>query len=279
MNNLRHILLFVIFSTSYIICMGQESNAFKQLLDSAAQGYSDAQYRLGRKYNEQKNYAEAIKWYLKAAEQNNALSLNNLCVIYYNGDGVEKDVKKAFDYAFKAANLGSLEAASNLGIFYFFGVGVTPDKHEGIKWIKKAAQKVVASQSWLGEYYWNLAIRAGNSQYNEERAQKYKYYEEAIYWLTLAADNGNVEAAVNVANYFYKKEDNPRKAMRYILAACEQMDEDALKMYKEITGTPYYSLGKDFKNKVKAYTGNYPLGGYLTDRYKNNNTNYEYYEL
>lgn len=280
MNNLKNILLFVMLSTSCIICMGQGTDTFKQLLDSATQGYSDAQNRLGFEYDAQKNYAEAIKWYLKAAEQNNVKSFHNLSIKYYLGQGVEKDEKKAFDYAFKAANLGHIDAEYNLGIFYYRGIGVAADRNEGIKWIKKAAQKSVVSQAWLGEFYWKLAAQASKSKYIDEQEKVHKYNEEAIHWLTLAADNGNVEAAINVANYFYKKEDNLSKAMRYVLYACQQNDENALKMYEEITGASYSSLDKNFKNNVKTYTGKYPLGGSLTNNYgKNNITTYEYYEL
>ena len=37
------------------------------------------------------DYAEAVKWYRKAAEQNDAGAQYNLGVCYANGDGVAKD--------------------------------------------------------------------------------------------------------------------------------------------------------------------------------------------
>lgn len=279
MKNFKLILLLIAFSVSHVVSLGQEIDTLNQLLDSANQGYSSAQNKIGVEYEKQKKHTEAIKWFLKAAEQNNVDAFFKLAKKYYSGEGVEKDMKIAFDYYLKAANLGHPKAEHNIGILYCYGIGVAADENEGIKWIKKAALKFTPSQHWLGSYYWERAIQAGKSKYNDERNKTYEYYEEAIKWLTLAADNGDVEAAINVANYLYKKENNPRKAMRYILIACEQKDANALKMYEEITGTSYSSLGKDFKNKVKTYTGNYPLGGHLTNRYKNNDTTYEYYEL
>jgi len=37
------------------------------------------------------DYKEAVKWYLKAAEQGYALAQFNLGNMYYNGDGVLQD--------------------------------------------------------------------------------------------------------------------------------------------------------------------------------------------
>ena len=41
------------------------------------------------------DYAEAVKWYRKAAEQGNALALNNLGFMYGKGRGVPQDYVQA----------------------------------------------------------------------------------------------------------------------------------------------------------------------------------------
>ncbi|HBL6964288.1 TPA: sel1 repeat family protein [Morganella morganii] len=44
----------------------------------------------------------AIKWFLKAAEQNHASAQFNLGMMYQNGDGVEKNEKVAQEWFQKA---------------------------------------------------------------------------------------------------------------------------------------------------------------------------------
>ena len=44
----------------------------------------------------QRDYAEAVKWLLKAAEQNDGRAQYNLGVMYANGLGVEKDYVQAY---------------------------------------------------------------------------------------------------------------------------------------------------------------------------------------
>ena len=52
------------------------------------------------------DYAEAVKWYRKAAEQNNARAQKNLGYCYEYGQGVSKDLSKAIEMYKKAAASG-----------------------------------------------------------------------------------------------------------------------------------------------------------------------------
>lgn len=58
------------------------------------------------------NYKEAVNWYTKAAEQDNAKACNNLGNCYLHGNGVKKDRAKAIELFKKAKDLGS-EAGKN----------------------------------------------------------------------------------------------------------------------------------------------------------------------
>ena len=54
-------------------------------------------------YGVKQDYAEAVKWYRKAAEQGNAYAQFNLGNAYYNGNGVEQDYAEAVKWYQKAA--------------------------------------------------------------------------------------------------------------------------------------------------------------------------------
>ena len=60
------------------------------------------------------NYAEAIKWYRKAAEQGYAIAQNNLGDCYYYGNGVERDCVEAIKWYRKAAEQGYCSCRYNL---------------------------------------------------------------------------------------------------------------------------------------------------------------------
>jgi TPR repeat protein len=62
-----------------------------------------AQYNLGLMYGKgwgvPQDYAEAAKWYRRAAEQGYAKAQYNLGVMYYNGEGVPQDYAEAVKWS------------------------------------------------------------------------------------------------------------------------------------------------------------------------------------
>ncbi len=71
------------------------------LRERAAKGDADAQFTLGKNYEAgrgglKKDYAEAYKWYLAAAEQNDPFAQASLGLLYRFGKGVEKDHVKSY---------------------------------------------------------------------------------------------------------------------------------------------------------------------------------------
>ena len=51
------------------------------------------------------DYEEAVKWYLKASKQNNALAYKGLADCYKNGHGVDQNLELAEEYYQKAEEL------------------------------------------------------------------------------------------------------------------------------------------------------------------------------
>ena len=64
------------------------------------------------------DYAQAVKWYRKAAEQGFAEAQYNLGVRYDQGQGVPQDYAEAVKWYRKAAEQGDAEAQLNLGVMY-----------------------------------------------------------------------------------------------------------------------------------------------------------------
>ena len=117
---------------------GDYETAYRLIKPLAEQGLPEAQVNLGLMYDRgqgvPQDYAEALKWYRKAAEQGNA---------------------KAVKWCRKAAEQGNAEAQYNLGIMYDKRLGVPQDYAEAVKWYRKAAEQGFAeAQTNLGIMYY-----------------------------------------------------------------------------------------------------------------------------
>lgn len=167
---------------------GQDyAEAVKWYRKAAEQGYARAQCDLGFMYENgrgvtKKDDYEAVKWYRKAADQGNASAQCNLGFMYDNGRGVTKDESEAVKWFRKAADQGHARSQCNLGIMYDYGKGIKQDFFEAIKWYRKAADSGFATaQFCIGLMY----DRGRGFQQN---------YEEAAVWYRKAISNGHEKA-------------------------------------------------------------------------------------
>ncbi len=128
------------------------------LLTAARRGHSGAQFNFGLLYqqgkvplssnlvavysksnSEQFNYQQAIKWYLKAAEQGHGAAQNNLAWLYLHGKGVKQNNDSAFRWFNEAAAQGVADAQYNLALLYEEGKGTPLDLQEALFWHGKSA--------------------------------------------------------------------------------------------------------------------------------------------
>lgn len=166
------------------------TEAVKWYKKAAFQENAKAENNLGNcyyyGYGVYQNYEEAVKWYTRAAEQGNADAQNDLGYCYELGEGVEKNYKEAVKWYTKAAEQGLPMAQCNLGVCYKNGNGVEKDLEEAIKWYTKAAnQEYAKAQYYLGKAY-------------DEGKGVAKNDSEAMKWYLKAAKNNYPQAA-----YYY----------------------------------------------------------------------------
>ena len=114
--------------------------------------------------------------------QDDAETLYNIGLRYYNGDRVAQDYAKAVDCFRQAAEQGYAAAQNNLGIFYEYGLGVTKDYAQAVSWYRKAAEQGHATaQNNLGYCY----------QHGQGVT---KDYTQAVNWYRKAAEQGHATA-------------------------------------------------------------------------------------
>ncbi len=145
-------------------------------------------YQFGRGVSQ--DYAEAVRWYRKSAEQGNATAQCNLGYMYEKGQGVSQDYAEAVRWYRKSAEQGNSQGQNNLGWMYQFGRGVSKDYAEAVRWYRKAAEQGDAkAQCNLGYMY--------------EKGQGVSQdYAEAVRWYRKAAEQGDAKAQNNLGNMY-----------------------------------------------------------------------------
>ena len=120
-----------------------EQGDVRTLRQKANRGDVEAQYNLGVSYREGKgvdrDYAQAVTWWRKAAWQGHARAQSALGFMYANGQGVSSDCVQAVTWYRIAAEQGVARAQFNLGVMYAKGDGVPQDRIEAHKWMSLAA--------------------------------------------------------------------------------------------------------------------------------------------
>jgi len=108
---------------------------------AAEEGYAPAQVRLAYIFDQSESNEEAVKWYRKAAEQNNAEGKYGLAEMHVSGEGVEQDFSQAVLLITEAAEQGLVRAMRNLAIAYERGgLDLETDHVKTVYWIEKAAE-------------------------------------------------------------------------------------------------------------------------------------------
>ena len=188
------------------------------------------------------DYKEAIVWYRKAAEHEQANAQYYLGLCYEKGQGVTKNETEAIEWYRKAAEQGHAIAQYSLGNFYR-RIGSLQDYTEAVKWYLKAAEQDHAvAQIKLGFCY-------------EEGKGVAQDYTQAVEWYRKAAEQGHDVAQFYLGNMYYKGLGVPQsytEALKWYQEAAEQGFASA--QYN--LGTMYdigQGVANDYTEAVKWY--------------------------
>lgn len=165
-----------------IACIQLKNNnnleGIKNLEKAALSGMPEAQCRLGLIYSMgervRQNKELAHQWFLKSAENGDAMGMFFVGSSYYEGTRSEKDIDKAMYWLKMSAEKGYDQAQDLLGVIYINGKEVAKDVDKGKDLITKAAnQNNPHSQYILAVMY----ARGVDVTYDKEKA---------IYWIDKA---------------------------------------------------------------------------------------------
>ncbi|AUI88307.1 hypothetical protein BS333_18395 [Vibrio azureus] len=119
-----------------------EENAqhgYKYLKKAAQSGDLRSITSLADQYYNDGQYEKALFWYHKAESGNDPYVLYSLGVMYFDGEGTSRDLKKANDYYLASALAGYSDAMYQLAFSYDEGSGIAQDFTKSAYWFEKAA--------------------------------------------------------------------------------------------------------------------------------------------
>ena len=208
----RYLLCAIMLQVSIGTAAGNDIwvTLFKETLQQAKRGDSEAQYNVGAMYQDGRGVKadrdKALEWYEKAArqgntravsrldlmqanqasflselqraEQGNAGSQYNIGNMFTKGNGTNMDLKQALGWYEKAASQGHIKAAYKLGLAHYEGSGVRKNGKQALKWLGVAADDGYAP----AQYYLGKIHAEGNGTRRN--------YRKALEWFTKSVDGG-----------------------------------------------------------------------------------------
>ncbi|KAF9120579.1 hypothetical protein BGW39_011259 [Mortierella sp. 14UC] len=216
---------------------------FEKTLLKANSGDAEAQIELGDLSREAKDYSQAMKWFVKAADQGNAVSHRKLGYLYDFGLGVPQNDSLAYEWYLKSAELGDPLGQCNLALCYKEGQGVEQDLKKYLECMFKAGEQgVPQAQCSIGVQY-----KLGECLEKD--------FDKAMKWLLKAADQGNEYAQDTIGDMYLNGEGVPADAVIasewYLKAAeqgCAEAQFDIARLYDNGEGVP-----KDYEKAMEWY--------------------------
>jgi TPR repeat protein len=135
------------------------------------------------------DFLAAALEYREASEQGFAISQRNLGELYLHGNGVPRNYNEAAKWILKAADQSNVDAMIDLGELYIEGKGVEQSYAEADQWFKKALNSPTEKDASGWAVYEALGYMShiGDLYENSEHAPH--DYARAFYWTKLAAES------------------------------------------------------------------------------------------
>ncbi|MBL8705720.1 MAG: SEL1-like repeat protein [Rhodospirillales bacterium] len=172
-----------------LLRMQRRDDALPHLIDAAEKGYLIAYSNIGGTYQfDLKNYAEALKWYRRGAEQGDDASIYHLAELYIDGTGVPQNFSEAMKLYVPLAQKNNALAVYKIGLMYTRGDHTVPrDYAKAMQWYQRAAELGFArAQNDIGYLL-------------EEGLGTKKDVAAAAKWYRVSAEQGWSKGQVNLA--------------------------------------------------------------------------------
>jgi TPR repeat protein len=186
------LLIALLVAQSGFVPVTAEERYVAELRARIAQGDIEAEVALGNLYESGQSVlpldpAQAAEWYRRAADKGHAGAQMNLAMMYFDGQGVARNVGQAVAWYEKAAGGGDAIAMLNLGSIYETGAERMPrDLAKAAAWYGKAAERGLGT----AQYRLGMLYRDGRGVARDR--------SQAIDWLRQAAERDETDAQLEL---------------------------------------------------------------------------------
>ncbi len=188
---MKQVLVLILSCISLHVCLADTVYS-KDMEDKANHGDAFAQAQLGYCYivgsGVEKDFNKAFEWFGKSASRGNAYSMYFLGRNYLYGEGTEVDAYESVRWFEKSYSNGYEQAKEYLDKF------ALPEEIYGYRLIELAEGDDVEAQYALATFLW--------TEMNMKGIYKVKDDEKAFYWMSKAAECGNLNALHDLAIFY-----------------------------------------------------------------------------
>ncbi|MDO5296381.1 MAG: tetratricopeptide repeat protein [bacterium] len=216
-----------------------DSEKMMWLRKAAERGHANAQRDLAYCLSKQKDFKQAVHWYLKGAEQGDKDCQRHLIHYYISTCGMDNGLRQqVLSFYRQGAEKGDVKCLYQLGLCYQFGDGLPQDTGQALRCFRKITEhsaelSTVREDVWykgkcayrLGLYYklgygvpkdlkeaakWFRAgadLNSSGCQFQLAQCYKYGYgvnkdLKQAVSWLKKAADAKHMGAQYNLGQCY-----------------------------------------------------------------------------
>lgn len=178
----------------------------------AAIASAKEQVKEGNRLVDAEQYADAVKWYLKAVRQGSADAQYQLGMLYFRGWGVVQDFEEAHYYFSLASDQGHADATCALAELYWDGYGVDKDQETTNRLFDRA---IALGSTRAMAHRGYLYAKNGETKRGEDLVDK-------------AAKKGEAKAIFIKGIWIYSRD--CKNALKYWQKAADMGDEQAMAM-------------------------------------------------
>jgi len=177
-----------------LVRQGKWAKAIREFTEQAETGHAQSQFSLGLIYHlgrgVPKDLKRAYELYKKSMLQDHPPALNNIGMMYLNGDYVDRNYDIAFAL-FSRAAADHAQSKDNMGRCFENGWGVEADPEQAINFYQLAGDEGFK----LGYYHLGLLFEEG-------RGGATVNVPEALHWYEVAGDNQYAQGYFRMAEIY-----------------------------------------------------------------------------
>lgn len=225
------------------------TKAFNAFAESAKQNYPAALYQLGLMYKDgvgtTRNVKKMEEYLKKASEYGHVPSITMLADIYSQGTILPKDEESSFKLNLIASELGNVNAMYKTAMAYKEGYGTDADQTKADEWFKKYIHAGIST----------LILLAGDRLKTEEAPN----YDEIVTMYTSVSDTNNASAIWNLIQYCVANKICADDHIKHLKEMGEKGNLDAI---KKIANIHYNGVGieKNYNESLNWYKKALSLG-------------------